>query len=515
LPDELDDQQRQQTAFAADTLRRLRAHKDRMPLPQLIAEVLERTGYDAMLLAEFLGERKLANLYKLIEQARSFDRAGIFSLSDFIVQLSEFVARQPDEAMAATHPESADVVRLMSIHQSKGLEFPVVIVPDLTRVHRMQGPSVAFTPELGPMLKRPKTTTGYDLWWMAEKEEDLAEMSRLLYVAATRAADYLILSASIDNTRKASRPWIELIDRRMNSLLQVDCDRPSAPLVTVTSTEPKILSQPIDHRQRRDLLKMIEKVRQMADDGQGSRPRYLDAIAPDTTASRQHSFSRLTGRLHAQATNATESILDDHPSAILPDKARDLGTLVHAVLAEINFARPDQIAKLVQQHADEQMLTDKKYLPEAADMIAQFLASPRAKTIVESRHVHRELEFVLPWPPNRPEPGGRFFQGFIDCLYQDRSGQWRLIDYKTNRGVTTETIASTAAPYELQMLVYALAVENILQQPPAELTLCFLRSGLEYPFPWDDNARRRAVEMVAQALQNPLSDEFQAASLAD
>ena len=115
--------------------------KDRLPVAQLIHEALDRTGYDAVLLAEFLGERKLANLHKLIEQARSFDRPGIFTLSDFITQLSEFVARQPDEPLAATHPESTDVVKLMSIHQSKGLEFPVVIVPDVGRPRRVMGPA--------------------------------------------------------------------------------------------------------------------------------------------------------------------------------------------------------------------------------------------------------------------------------------------------------------------------------------------------------------------------------------
>ena len=136
LPEELDGQQRQRAEFAAATLRDLRAMKDRLPVARLIQEAMQRTGYDAMLLAEFLGERKLANLHKLVEQARSFDRAGIFTLSDFIAQLSEFVARQPDEALAATQPELNDVVKLMSIHQSKGLEFPVVIVPDIGRPRR-------------------------------------------------------------------------------------------------------------------------------------------------------------------------------------------------------------------------------------------------------------------------------------------------------------------------------------------------------------------------------------------
>ncbi len=185
-------------------------------MAQLIHESLDRTGYDALLLAEFLGQRKLANLHKLVEQARSFDGAGIFSLSDFITQLSEFVARQPDEALAATHPMSTDVVKLMSIHQAKGLEFPVVIVPDVDRPRRVVGPSVAFTPELGPSFKEPDVVTGYDLYLLAENEEDLAELDRLLYVATTRAADYLVLSAGMEKLDKPGGPWMDLLARRFD-----------------------------------------------------------------------------------------------------------------------------------------------------------------------------------------------------------------------------------------------------------------------------------------------------------
>ncbi len=206
LPGEIEGEQRRRTESAAATLRELRAVKDRLPVAQLIQTALERTGYDAMLVAEFLGERKLANLHKLIEQARSFDRAGIFTLSDFITQLAEFVARQPDEPLAATCPESADVVRLMTIHQSKGLEFPVVIVPDVGRPRRIMPPPADFTPELGPVLKDPDATTGYDLLMAAENDEELEEIKRLFYVAATRAADYLILSAGVEQPGAGGRP---------------------------------------------------------------------------------------------------------------------------------------------------------------------------------------------------------------------------------------------------------------------------------------------------------------------
>jgi ATP-dependent helicase/nuclease subunit A len=126
LPVAIDGAQRERVLYAAKVLGELRAAKDRMPVAALINAALDRTGYDAALLGEFLGERKLANLRKLIQQARSFDRAGM-GMSDFIVQLSQFVARQPKEPLAATQPENMNVVRLMTIHQAKGLEFPVAL----------------------------------------------------------------------------------------------------------------------------------------------------------------------------------------------------------------------------------------------------------------------------------------------------------------------------------------------------------------------------------------------------
>ena len=116
-----------------------------------------------------------------------------------------------------------------------------------------------------------------------------------------------------------------------------------------------------------------------------------------------------------------------------------------------------------------------------------------------AREVHRELEFLLAWPPKNPQPGGRYLQGFIDCLYRDPAGGWRIIDYKTNN-ITAQTLEQEAAKYEMQMLIYALAAEKILKQPPAELALCFLRPGLEYRFDWNDDARKRVVEMVNQCL---------------
>ncbi|NQU24896.1 MAG: PD-(D/E)XK nuclease family protein, partial [Candidatus Nealsonbacteria bacterium] len=513
LPEQLDAPQREQVAFAAATLRELRAIKDRLPIARLIDEALARTGYDAVLLAEFLGERKLANLRKLVEGARSFDRSGIFTLSDFITQLSEFVARQPDESLAATCPESSDVVRLMTIHQAKGLEFPVTVIPDLDRSSRGSPAQVAFTPRLGPMVKAPDAIGGLELYKLTEEEEERAESARLLYVATTRAADYLILSAGLSKLGTFGSPWMGLIERRFGrDVLDVaQPDGSSDPgdtgtIVTVgdvpirvTVAAPPLDSKPSARLRRRSLQKIVEKAREMADAGSGRVAELLAPVPPDRCARRQYSFSRLNGTLHAHPIDTPPSS-DDLSEPRSPDPL-GLGTLVHAVLAEVEFGQPVDVPALVSRHGQRHLPAATGQLDEATEMIARFLQSPRARAMADAAQLHAELEFLLPWPSGKSESGGRYLQGFIDCLYRDADDRWHIVDYKTNR-TTPSTLSSTAADYEMQMLLYALAVERILGHPPASLTLCFLRSGQEHTFPWNTAARGRVVEMLDEAMRD-------------
>jgi ATP-dependent helicase/nuclease subunit A len=507
LPTELQTQQRGRVEFAAAVLRELRAIKDRVPTAQLIGEALERTGYDAILLAEFLGERKLANLRKLMEQARSFDRSGIFTLADFITQLSQFVTRQPDEPLAATHPESSKVVRLMTIHQAKGLEFPVVVVPDVDRSRRGPTASVAFTPELGPMVKCRDGNSGFDLHMLAEADEDRAELVRLLYVATTRAADYLILSAGVPELGSAKGPWMELIGRRFDLASgELRTGLPPGygePKILVTTSEPPLDGRPPAAGVRPGLAERVEEARQMAERGAGRVPAYLAPVRPDPTARRQYSFSRLTGAMHTRdLSHRADPLQAAEPPAVDPV---GLGTLVHAVLAEIDFARPasgypGDVSAVVRRHAQRHLPDADDELDEPIEMVRRFVASARAAEIVAAEEVYPELEFLLAWPPgNNAEPDGRYLQGFIDCLYRDAAGEWHLVDYKTNR-VTAATLGAVAGQYEMQMLLYALAAETILGRPPVELALSFLRPGLEHHFPWNDAARRRVVELVDRAM---------------
>ncbi|HEY2414620.1 MAG TPA: UvrD-helicase domain-containing protein, partial [Pirellulaceae bacterium] len=222
LPTALSTDERIKVVAAAETLHYLRDRKDLVSIATLLGESIARRGYDASLLAEFLGERKLANLQKLLEQARTADRGGVLDLAGFIAQLSEFVAREPKEPLAATLSESAQVIRLMTIHHAKGLEFPLVIVPDLDRPENDRGPVAAFSARLGPLVGLPSdddrdhVVTGMKPHQILEKQEDAEERKRLLYVATTRAADHLILSSSLAGYDDLRSDWLEMLAAQFN-----------------------------------------------------------------------------------------------------------------------------------------------------------------------------------------------------------------------------------------------------------------------------------------------------------
>jgi ATP-dependent helicase/nuclease subunit A len=187
-------------------------------------------------------------------------------------------------------------------------------------------------------------------------------------------------------------------------------------------------------------------------------------------------------------------------------QAQALGTLTHESLARIDLKNPAMIADEC-EHLASQLLVPNvdETCRESLDMVQRFVASVRGKQLAAADAIHRELEFLLAWPPNGDSASDpTYFRGYFDCLYQDREGRWRLLDYKTDN-VTAADVAHYAERYAMQLYVYALAAERALGEPPAELALYFLRPGVEHIFPWNDNIRREALEKVNSAISRAVT----------
>jgi ATP-dependent helicase/nuclease subunit A len=246
----LSDDDRPRADLAARNLAGWRAAKDRLPIAGLINRVFADCGYDAATQFEFLADRKLANLWKLVDLARRFDRSGLFGLAEFIARLGDLVKSQPREEQAATQPENADVVRLMSIHQAKGLEFPVVFLVDMAAPVGSRHPPVAhWDARLGCVVRPPSedpppfTDFGWKLWQAGEEVEDWREDLRTLYVACTRAEDYLVLSASLKDSFRPDGAWMQLLaerfDLRSGRCLVPGIPPQQVPAVRVTDIMPQ------------------------------------------------------------------------------------------------------------------------------------------------------------------------------------------------------------------------------------------------------------------------------------
>ncbi|HEX9078660.1 MAG TPA: UvrD-helicase domain-containing protein [Desulfuromonadaceae bacterium] len=198
--DRLDPGDRDRLASLAGLVSRLRPLRDRLTLAELLEEILTGTDFASKLLTTFQGEQKVANLRKLIEISRTFSAVDGGSLRRFVNYLADLVEKEPTEAEALISAEGENVVRLMTIHQSKGLEFPVVFVPELGMPAPAGGAAVAFDEDMGMGVKMalPGAAGRSTLAWREisalRRSKEAAEQKRLLYVAMTRARDYLVLS---------------------------------------------------------------------------------------------------------------------------------------------------------------------------------------------------------------------------------------------------------------------------------------------------------------------------------
>ena len=182
-------------------LDRLRAQADRLPVGHLLERLISETLYDARLLCRPNGRRRLANVRKLLQMANTDWTMGIREFIYRVRDMERLTAREGD---APTEEEAADVVKFLTIHSAKGLEFPVVVLADLSRN--------LLVPERSLFVCDPQNfaigtkiggepNLAYRAIAQRREEADRKEYDRLLYVAMTRAREHLILCGNLGRNK--------------------------------------------------------------------------------------------------------------------------------------------------------------------------------------------------------------------------------------------------------------------------------------------------------------------------
>jgi len=188
-------------------LRRERAAAPRHTIAELLERAIEASGYRRRVLALEWGERRLANVHKLLRLAREFEtREGrdLRAFLDYVDYLRQAARVEPDAPVEGTEP---DAVRLMTVHAAKGLEFPVVCVADLGRQPNARTPDlIAEGERVGFRLMRvqdgdSQPALDYEQLCAERREREAEEEDRIMYVAMTRARELLLLSGAANFAR--------------------------------------------------------------------------------------------------------------------------------------------------------------------------------------------------------------------------------------------------------------------------------------------------------------------------
>lgn len=486
---ELSPADRARALRARERLGRWRALKDRLPIAGLVDRVLDESGFEAALLGEPLGGRKRANARKLVRLARRFDARGGFTLAHFVARLRADLREPPREEQAATTEEEGTSVRLLSIHQSKGLEFPIVVVPDLNRKQDLSRGAVAFHPALGPLV-RPGKEEGADdadeegsgrplglvTYEAVERREDDEEAVRLFYVATTRARDALVLSAGAAFDAKPDSSAMRLLDarfdRRTGACLATLPEGWNAPAVRVTTEcpPPPAPATPQSRKPRlasRAAAKLIRSAPQR--DGRPGvdgfvppAPRFVDLDAARGLSPRAARLDRLI-----------RSILADPRLTTVRDPQAAL-----AAAARRAARRQDPVAR------DD--LRD-----EAVALLAPWLTGKFGTDLASSASLERGAEWTVSWPSTGDD--ATVFRGTTEFFARDASGSCFAITFST---------PGAPDPVErLRLLLSARAAEGLGFGPVVRGWRVRLGDGLHGEESFDDATLASAVRAAFKALK--------------
>ena len=497
-------------AFLAE-LDDLRFGSGDMSSHQLLWHIYDRTNLLGIFGAMEEGETRQGNLLALAELARQFEGAGHKGLFRFLTYLTR-LRENGNTLMPPTPGRTGGGVRIMSIHKSKGLEFPVVLLCGLARRLNREDMSrpILFHPKLGVGPKGLDVERGIEYPTLARmavarqlEREMMAEELRLLYVAMTRAKEKLILSVALTGGGKDLEklagdagdpvdPQVLLACQSVGQwvLLHALC-RPEAgalrraagqdvavldtsfgPAWDIRFVDGTPLAQMPPHRWTAPQREQEEEEggEDLANLLRWTYPHEAEVAIPSKLTATQLKGRALDEEAAEEAPRPARPLSFGRPRFAAEEMgltAAQQGTALHQVLQYIDFERSEtvegvraEIARLVEQ----QYITPQQ--GEAVDPapIAAFFRSDLGQQLLSSVSLRREFKFSILEPASRyyPQAGEGeqvLFQGVVDCYYETLEGI-TVVDFKTDR-VTKRTVAERAEHYRPQLEAYSRALAEI------------------------------------------------------
>jgi ATP-dependent exoDNAse (exonuclease V) beta subunit len=452
---------------ALTALADLHRRRNRRAIVETVNMVLEMARAHAALALRPSGNQVLANVYHICNLARAYEMGGGYSFRGFVEQLND-QSETEDSAEAPIVEEGSEGVRIMTVHAAKGLEFPVVILADITANAAFQQPVRHIDAEQNLCAVRVAGCAPWELIDHVgeEHDRDLAEGIRLAYVAATRARDLLVIPAVGDGPFKDG--WIAPLNTALYPVRGAYREAQPAPLCPAFGSV-SVLSRPFDaetqeERSVKPGLHVPENCSHAVvwwdpalfkldvTGNFGLRQEGILGDGPHAASGRDSYHSWKTAHSKALTAGHTPTLTvfvateGFEPPAGLADRVqiervpRDgprpkgprFGSLVHLILKDVDFsAPPAAIVRLAQIHA-RLLNAPTEEVQAAAQAVTAALKHPLLERARQAKRCHRELPILL-----KNEHLGTL-DAVIDLAFiEDKT--WTIVDFKTDVDDTLRT----------------------------------------------------------------------------
>ncbi len=496
-----------------DTLSDYRRLAPDLELGALLWHIYDDRNLMALCCAMADGDARRRNLMLLFDLARQFEETGYRGLHRFVVWLRHQAEEGREPAVSGGERRA---VRIMSIHKSKGLEFPIVFLADLSRAfNKMDTRSTVLVhPQLGLGPKRTDTQRGIEYPTFARSavaarllREMLSEEMRLLYVAMTRAKERLILTGTLADPEKTM------------AQLRAGLSSPIAPEVLRRESTPLqwVLQCALLDSEGRVFRVQTVPLAAAPDDGASEPVQTEPAERPDADAALVETLTKnlafvyphaaaetLPSKVTATELKRLDAPAEDAEAAPLvaapwrtfrkPDfqtreralTGAERGTATHRILQYLRFADASDeaaVARQIEQLCAKGFLTEREAQAVRVPSILQLMRSELGARLIRAErdgNLMREFRFSLLYPAEALFPGAEgeqvLLQGVVDCCMEE-DGALTIVDYKTDR-ITPGAVPERTAYYASQLRAYAAAMARITGKPVRQRLLFFLHNGV-------------------------------------
>ena len=502
-------------------LQKYRIQAEYMTVSELIYEIMKDYKYREYIGVMSDGAKRLSNVSLLLERAAAFGNGsyqGLFAFTAYINQLQ----KQSIDYGEAGSGEHTEAVRVMSIHKSKGLEFPVTFVCGMGQHYQMRDKQQMLLIDndmglgmdyINPLMRSKNRTLRKNVIALKMEQEIMAEEQRILYVAMTRAREKLIMVGYKEKTEKLkenagseectsegqeqehiSCMLTDVLEARSYLDLCLLAQHADSPIeVSIKTLEDYVteeITESITREKRKELLALAEGKEDLA----AVYEERLNYRYPHENIKDLYSKTSVSELKKAALAEEQEAVFESFEKAnevemipYIPAFMREQtepvgaerGTAYHRVLELLDFTNvPGSMGawyKLLDGMVETGKLSERQkeciYVPKMQEFIQSDIAKRMKKAALQDS-LHKEESFFLGITANRinpafPEQEMMLVQGIVDAYFEE-DGELVLVDYKTDRVAQVQELVDR---YRVQMQYYAEALEKALGKKVKETVL--------------------------------------------